>query len=541
METPPGFNLDQAVGQWRDELARQPGLTPADLREFEAHLRDGFAELRKNPIREEEAFLLACRRVGPTQPIVAELVKVARGRIWAQKIFWLVTVAFMFQIGYQAIDLLEMALGYNGFDDVRGPWGFCCEIILGLVALWVAALWLVRGPPRFFIKLLSSRESVVRMGIGMYLCLLVLIAFTLHLRESWPIWWPRSGIVGSIMAAMDPLMLAGPLYNPGYVFFHYFLPPVFLALMIRLAPRRQYPSGGDIRQKIPLISIIPNQTSFNLDTAVAAWRAELAAHPGPAPADLRELEAHLRDAFAEFTKADLRDDEAFLLARQRVGPSKPVAAEFAKAAPRRFWSWLAFGTTFAVVFGVFAAHAFSAAPEYLESATILSIGRLSPDKIDIHLRHLESREVAQRVADLLSPDERQAFVAPFAPLDPANAQLNLVDRLLEQRMVKSVSWANYISIKVGVEHPNPQLAALVAADFARVFIRTEYYHTRGIANGVRFTFPGEARYQYQSEPKVFLFLTSGFFFGLLAASAAAALVRLAGSIRFRPPPAKLAS
>jgi len=92
--------------------------------------------------------------------------------------------------------------------------------------------------------------------------------------------------------------------------------------------------------------IMEPQTRFNLDQAIAAWRAELASHPGPAPEDLRTLEAHLRDGFAALRGGQLTDEEAFLVARHRVGPAEHVADEFAKAAPKLVWAprvfWLAF-------------------------------------------------------------------------------------------------------------------------------------------------------------------------------------------------------
>ncbi len=87
-------------------------------------------------------------------------------------------------------------------------------------------------------------------------------------------------------------------------------------------------------------------SSFDLGKAIATWRAELARHPGPAPADLRELEAHLREAFAELLRTGLSAEEAFLIARHRIGPTEPVAAEFAKRIPQGVWRsrifWLIF-------------------------------------------------------------------------------------------------------------------------------------------------------------------------------------------------------
>jgi len=92
-------------------------------------------------------------------------------------------------------------------------------------------------------------------------------------------------------------------------------------------------------------------TRFDLDHAVTTWRRQLTAQPGLTPADVAELEMHLREAFAELHRGGLREAEAFLLARHRVGPPALIAEEFAKAEPMRYWRhclvWAAGGALFA--------------------------------------------------------------------------------------------------------------------------------------------------------------------------------------------------
>jgi hypothetical protein len=79
------------------------------------------------------------------------------------------------------------------------------------------------------------------------------------------------------------------------------------------------------------------QTAFDLNQALAAWRQELAAQPGVAPADAQELEAHLRESCASLQKSGLSEVEAFLIARRRVGQPAQIAEEFIKAEPSRYW------------------------------------------------------------------------------------------------------------------------------------------------------------------------------------------------------------
>jgi uncharacterized protein involved in exopolysaccharide biosynthesis len=222
---------------------------------------------------------------------------------------------------------------------------------------------------------------------------------------------------------------------------------------------------------------------FDLDQAVAAWREELARHPGLAAADVRELEAHLRDGFAELKKKDLSDEEAFLVARHRIGLPAPVAAEFAKRKVPRLWRSKLFWVTFLVVFGAFVGLGINQTPLY-EAVASLRVNKvnvspmqtvrepttdiLTPDEFNTDILLLGSDEVAQRVAEEMTAEQRQAFLAPFANTNPVDPNEKLMYRLWRQRRVQPGRLA-YI-IQVVVEHPNPQIAAIVADDFARASI-----------------------------------------------------------------------
>ena len=91
-----------------------------------------------------------------------------------------------------------------------------------------------------------------------------------------------------------------------------------------------------------------NSTRFDLTAALENWRAELAAQPNLTDEVRRELETHLRDTLAGFQQRGLTDEEAFWLARRRVGQPAQLSEEFVKADPaavwrkRLFWITLAF-------------------------------------------------------------------------------------------------------------------------------------------------------------------------------------------------------
>ncbi len=92
------------------------------------------------------------------------------------------------------------------------------------------------------------------------------------------------------------------------------------------------------------------------------------------------------------------------------------------------------------------------------------------DATDLNTRiHLmETMQVAERVAGMMSDDEKKAFLAPYKGSNPLAPELPLPDRLVKARTVSAGRQA-YI-IAVSVDHPNANLAAKVADDFLQAFI-----------------------------------------------------------------------
>ena len=90
MENQTRFDLNNALENWRNELAVQPNLSADDRRELETHLRDAFAELKSRGLSEEESFWLARRRVGQPQQLAEEFIKADPMPVWRERVFWLV-------------------------------------------------------------------------------------------------------------------------------------------------------------------------------------------------------------------------------------------------------------------------------------------------------------------------------------------------------------------------------------------------------------------------------------------------------------------
>ena len=72
---------------------------------------------------------------------------------------------------------------------------------------------------------------------------------------------------------------------------------------------------------------------FDLNRALADWRQDMHAQRTLSGADLDELEDHLREEIAQLTGQGLSEEEAFQVARMRLGSPRDLGGEFAMADP----------------------------------------------------------------------------------------------------------------------------------------------------------------------------------------------------------------
>jgi hypothetical protein len=80
-----------------------------------------------------------------------------------------------------------------------------------------------------------------------------------------------------------------------------------------------------------------NQTSFDLNLAIQRWREELGQSPAFRSENLDELESHLRDSTTTLQTRGLSAEEAFVVAKKRVGGGASLEAEFGKVNGTAVW------------------------------------------------------------------------------------------------------------------------------------------------------------------------------------------------------------
>jgi len=125
METETKFDLNLAIRRWRDDLARSTAFRSENLNELESHLRDSIDRLRTPQLSDEEAFLIATRRVGNTQRLEQEFGKVNGAAVWFDRCLWILVAVQLWAFNASASSTLlsvasPVCVSLNEFLPVIG-------------------------------------------------------------------------------------------------------------------------------------------------------------------------------------------------------------------------------------------------------------------------------------------------------------------------------------------------------------------------------------------------------------------------------------
>jgi hypothetical protein len=74
--------LEERIGEWRSYVHRRQAIHAEDVEELEDHLRAQAADLRQAGLDEEEAFLIAVKRLGDLDSLSRECAREYSERLW---------------------------------------------------------------------------------------------------------------------------------------------------------------------------------------------------------------------------------------------------------------------------------------------------------------------------------------------------------------------------------------------------------------------------------------------------------------------------
>jgi hypothetical protein len=80
----PHAGLEAQIDQWRVYVQRRQAISPADVDELEDHLREQIADRKATGLDDEEAFLVAIKRLGNLDAVSREFAREHSDRLWKQ-------------------------------------------------------------------------------------------------------------------------------------------------------------------------------------------------------------------------------------------------------------------------------------------------------------------------------------------------------------------------------------------------------------------------------------------------------------------------
>jgi hypothetical protein len=125
-------SVESQIAEWRAYVANAPGLNGRDVDELEGHLRDQIGELNAAGLADDEAFLVAVKRMGDLDTLSREFAREHSGRLWKQLVLsaddeqarvaggWLEPLAF----AVAAAVVVQVARLAAGFPEDEPNWLF---------------------------------------------------------------------------------------------------------------------------------------------------------------------------------------------------------------------------------------------------------------------------------------------------------------------------------------------------------------------------------------------------------------------------------
>lgn len=138
---------ESRIDAWRAAILRGHTVDDADADELEGHLREQISELEAAGLSDEEAFLIAVRRLGQVDQITAEFAREHGDRLWKQlampraddgrrrAIFTMFACAIVAAVLVQAARLLAELPGANGAWLLRDASLFVLPVLAAYFAL----------------------------------------------------------------------------------------------------------------------------------------------------------------------------------------------------------------------------------------------------------------------------------------------------------------------------------------------------------------------------------------------------------------------
>lgn len=132
------FDVTAAIEAWKIRLGSIDSLRCSDVVELESHLRESMAALGERDLSEEEAFIIASRRLGHPGELDGEYCKINGPTIWKKRLVWMLSGTLAYIVS--SVSIAAVASVVSCGISCAGLGGKAA----GVIALAILALgWIV--------------------------------------------------------------------------------------------------------------------------------------------------------------------------------------------------------------------------------------------------------------------------------------------------------------------------------------------------------------------------------------------------------------
>jgi hypothetical protein len=178
--------LEEGIAEWRSQLSRRQAIHSVDADELEDHLRSQVKALQEAGLSEDEAFLIAVKRIGDLDAVAREFAREYSERLWKR---------------------LVVA------PDAAGEGGSPVKEALVAVALAVAAAVAIKVPELFGVRMHPDQELPAFYIRNLSLFVLPFLAGFFALRRSLApagrLWLAAPFAVGAVAVNLMPFAAGG--------------------------------------------------------------------------------------------------------------------------------------------------------------------------------------------------------------------------------------------------------------------------------------------------------------------------------------------
>lgn len=248
--------IEQEIAEWRSFVERRPAVGERDLDELEDHLRDQIADLSAAGLADDEAFLVAVKRMGRLDSLSREFAREHSGRLWRQFVLapdedpptadrrWPVALAFAVVAAVVAV-VVQLAATTSD-EEPEWPIRNLSLFVLPILAAWFAVTrrltlreWLIGALPfaagALVVNLYPFADEATTMVLAaahlpVVLWFAVAVPYcggTLGAQEQrmdfvrftgeWVIYYTLLAIGGGVLLGMTALVLDPAMDDPGTV------------------------------------------------------------------------------------------------------------------------------------------------------------------------------------------------------------------------------------------------------------------------------------------------------------------------------------